>query len=428
MARLRAGEYDEVVVVPHRTPSAGHTVDFAGAWAPCAGRNVAHAAYPPVAVSGTLLRGRFRASAIVGHDDRPSAQLQRLKSWRIPVPPYAVVAQPTAADLLDLLVGWARADGDVDALQVMAWKRRSCRWHFLFHPPAPVRFVDFRVALVQWRLADDGEYTCVLQGRAYNRGRRALRALPCSGADVVAHAVEPGCVVTAVCVGEQPTGLVGARRGATGRPQLPVECVVEGGAVRAPPDLCAIMEIRAFLQRAVGAVPGLQQCWGPFRAGARTVGDWLALTPGDVAPDSEWARFFDARRRACLDRPALMHASGCFGALGGMKLALAALATAHDAPCPYDLCGVAGLTNEDVRAIVAAWPRYAAFLRRHRLQAVQLEFEVRAVEERARPTSPPRAWSFPPSHARWLGRLCHKPPPSPDLAPRGDSPRPRVRG
>lgn len=428
VAAVAAADYDEVVAMPSRRDGVGHVVDFDGCWAPCRARNVAWRKYPGVAVVGELSgkpgRHAFRAHAIVGQDNSPSSQLQRLAGWRFPVSPYVLMTKPTVRDLVDVLVGWARVDRGVAGLVVVAWRRRRERCQFPFALAVPLHFVNFRVAAVRWRLTPACTYRCALVGRAFNPRYAALKKCRCSGGDVVRHALEQGCVATVAFIGGAPAWVVAARGGATGQPHLPVECVVEGGEVRAPPDLRAVMEIRAFMERALGVALPLQKCWDHYRAGAVTVGDWLALPTAAVADwDEEWADFFDRRRDACLDQPTLMHASGCFGDMGALKLAMvASAAPTVSAVCPYELCGAPGLSSGDVTAVLGAWARYTAFLDRHRLHTVQLQFEVRPIEEEV--AKPPRAaaprlraWSFPPADCsvRWFCRMCAKPPPSPDL-------------
>lgn len=428
VAALARADYDEVVVVPRRRRAVSHVVRFDTAWAPCAGRNVPWRRYPGITVVGELHapRAKFRAHAIVGQDDSPSSQLQRLRAWRFPVAPYTVVTKPTLSDLVDVLVGWARADTSVRGLYVVAWRRRAERRQFLFDLAVPLHFVSFRVSVVRWSLSEACTYSCRLLGKCYSRRYRGLKACPCTPCDVARHALEPGSVATVTFIDKRAVGVAAARAGPTGTPQLPAGAVVAGDDVVPPRDLVAVTEIRTFLARGLGVALPHQKCVDQYAAGAVTVGDWLALPTAAVrAWDEQWEEFFDRRSRACLDRATLMHASGCFGALGGIKLAM----VAHAAPtmsalCPYELCGAPGLSGADVVSVLAGWARYAAFLDRHKLHAVEHQFQVSAIEEappRAvqapRPPKPRRhTFSLPTSgRVKWYCTPCAKPPCSPGL-------------
>lgn len=262
---LRNAGYDEIVVLPHRKTGCVQVIDFGACWAPLCGFNqkatpmpchnikwVSH--NPPLPIIGEMHLHTFLCHEIDGQNDRPSHQLQRLKAWQLPTPPYIVSVNPTVGDLVDTLVHWATKCRHVTGLKIIAWKHRCEKRHFLFQLSAPIHFVKFRVSGIEWNLTQTNEYNCTMKGRAYNKKFSWLKNCPCSHEDLLKYALQSGCVVTICIVDKQPFGIVHSQYKGTNKPELPLECVVEDGRVRLPKDMRIVLEICNFFNRAVKKV------------------------------------------------------------------------------------------------------------------------------------------------------------------------------
>ena len=444
---LHIAGYDEIVVLPQRKYGVCQVIDFSGSWAPLCGfnqklspvecRNIQWDSFhPPLPIVGEVHLHTFLAHEIIGQDDRPSHQLQRLKAWQVPTCPYIVSVNPTVDDLVDTLISWASESRHITGLRIIAWKKRCEKRHFLFELTSPLHFIKFRIRAMKWDLSQKNEYTCTLDGRAYNKKFHWLRACPCSHGDVLKHALHSGSVATICVINKQVVGVVKCQYNRTNTPQLPSECVVEDDQVRLPPDMRNVLEICNFFNR-TGVTMSRQMCFQQYmHAGLKTVGDWLVLKKHDVVDwDDEWETFFN-ERKCCFDQTALMHASNCFEGFGALKLGLIAHAirsTSDDTLfklCSFELCSTAGLKAEDIVRAKSCWSHYLAFLKRHNIQALHLEFSVIPIEDddydeeepfdlkkKKKKKSKQRPWSFPlnPSNVRWYHNMCCKPPPSPDL-------------
>jgi len=444
LTNLHNAGYDEIIVLPQRKFGWCQVIDFSGHWAPLCGfnhkasptecRNIEWNSYhPPLPIVGEMHLHTFLAHEIVGQHDRPSHQLQRLKAWQVPTSPYIVSVNPTLGDLVDTLVDWASECRHITGLKIIAWKQRCETRHFLFELAFPLHFVKFRIRAIRWELSQKNEYTCTLDGRAYNKKFYWPRTCPCSHGDLLKHSLQSGSVATICLINKTPISVVKCQYNRTDTPQLPAQCVVEDGRVRLPQDMRTVLEICNFFNRA-GIRVSRQMCFHQYtHAGTRTVGDWMALRSYDVVEwDDEWETFFN-ERKCCFDQTALMYASNCFEGLGTLKLGLithAVTSTPDDnlfKLCSFELCSTPGLQTEDIVRARSCWVHYLAFLKRHNIQALQLEFNVMPIEDNydnddgvffnKKKKKKQRPWSFPlnSSTVKWYHNMCCKPPPSPDL-------------
>lgn len=306
----------------------------------------------------------FQACGMQGCPLPLNEQLQRLRGLHVPTPGWLVMTKPTAADLQDHLA--QRITEARHALAGLLVVHQPSGATFLFCAPQPLRACVVRVRFVRW-VCEGGVWGASVVLQANN--------LACKlklDATTMALGVGPGARVHIAKAGTDAPRLLAVVKPA--RVQLPLNSRwLEGRLVETKSDTEQVVcTLRAFWTAlGVPELP-LPVCQRLVDHGATRVFDWWTVAQHD-------RQLAGLVRAGPFDYAALAHASGCFGAMGALKVAIlaAAVPDMHEHAVEARVVqAVPGLRYTEADVIVAAAARWRAFWRQHGLDGLPLRSPV----------------------------------------------------